>query len=315
MLASVVIATLDRASLLAATVDSLAHAVVPAGWEMEVVVVDNGSTDNTQEILARKDLPFPLRSVVEPTRGLAVARNSGVAASRGEMVLVTDDDVEVGRDWVGSLLSAFSTHGADLAYGPIEPLWEASPPSWYSPLVAGYFGVLDHGKAVLVNDSRRLQGFGANHAFSRAAFTRLGGYDVRFGLRGNRVGGGEDSDLFNRSYQQGLTVVYHPSAVVRHHIPATWCSKDHIYQRCRLGIEDYYDILRVQAGSAPRLFGIPRYMFRLNIEHAWRWLCAAACGDEPNRIYFGLKMRQLFDLLGVTWQRRRSGFTAHDVTG
>jgi glycosyltransferase involved in cell wall biosynthesis len=277
---------------------------------MEVVVVDNGSTDDTQEVIARRDLPFPLRSVIEPTRGLAMARNSGVAASRGEFVLVTDDDVEVGRHWVGSLLSAFVNHGADVAYGPIEPLWETVPPSWYSSLVAGYFGVLDHGNAVLVNDPRRLSGFGANHAFSRAAFTRLGGYDTRFGLRGAGIGGGEDTDLFGRSYARGLTVVYDPGAVVRHHIPASWCSKERIYKRCHLGIEDYFDILRVQSGSSPTILGVPRYMFRLNIEHAWRWLRAAVCGDEPGRTYYGLKMRQLLDLVGVAWRRKRNALTA-----
>jgi glycosyltransferase involved in cell wall biosynthesis len=94
---SVVIPTKDRIGALTETLDRLARQRgVPGDWE--VVVVDNGSADGTPEVVAARELPVPLRVLREPRRGPASARNTGVRAARGEVVLFLGDDMAPATD-------------------------------------------------------------------------------------------------------------------------------------------------------------------------------------------------------------------------
>src|SRR4029453_9793931 len=110
-----------RAASLARTLDSLAEAEPPrASWE--VVVVDNGSEDDTQQVIARSRPGLPLRGVLEPRPGVSHARNRGVAAAAGEYLIWTDDDVTVCRDWLRSYESAFEANPQAAFFGgPIRP--------------------------------------------------------------------------------------------------------------------------------------------------------------------------------------------------
>jgi hypothetical protein len=80
---SVVICTWNRADELRTTLDSLTQLVIPAGCVWELVVVDNGSTDETNTVIAEFEARLPVRSLFEPELGLSRARNRGAAAARG----------------------------------------------------------------------------------------------------------------------------------------------------------------------------------------------------------------------------------------
>src|SRR5262245_4534356 len=106
MQVSIVICTYDRCALLDRMLESLRALVVPPGVTWEVVVVNNGSDDDTTAVLARHAALLPLERVFEPALGLSRARNAGVAASSGDLLLFTDDDVRVSPTWMTAYLDA-----------------------------------------------------------------------------------------------------------------------------------------------------------------------------------------------------------------
>ncbi|OGR56448.1 MAG: hypothetical protein A2X36_04010 [Elusimicrobia bacterium GWA2_69_24] len=211
---SVVIPTLDRREELQACVESvLAQTAVPA----EVLVVDNGSSDGSADMLAAV-FGTRVRVLQEPQRGVAYARNRGIAEAKGEIVAFIDDDSRADPRWLDRLLACLEETGAAGAGGPAEPRWEAAPPA----LIAGSAKALSYlGVFTLGGARRRLERpqdflIGTNCAFRREIFES-----------GHRfhppVWGGpavfEDVE-FSRRVAAERPVYFEPAAVVRHLIPA-----------------------------------------------------------------------------------------------
>lgn len=143
---SVVVCTRDGAGRLRPTLDHLGAALDEAGragLPAEVVVVDNGSTDGTPDVLAAAVGRDPrLRVVHEPRAGIARARNAGVAAAAAPVVLFTDDDVHVPPHWVRSMAAPLRRGEADLVGGAVS-LAPHLHRDWLSPaLAAAYFAVV-----------------------------------------------------------------------------------------------------------------------------------------------------------------------------
>ena len=103
---SVVICTWNRADELRTTLDSLTRLVIPAGCVWELVVVNNGCTDETNAVIAEFEARLPVRSLFEAELGLLRARNRGAAAARGDLTLFTDDDVAVEASWLEAYVDA-----------------------------------------------------------------------------------------------------------------------------------------------------------------------------------------------------------------
>lgn len=178
---SVVIATRDRAAALERALDSLAAQT--AAGEFEVVVVDNGSADRTPEVARAASARLPLMALSEPAPNRGAARNRGIAAARGELVLFVDDDVWLPAGFVAAHLRA---HGAaarpTLVTGPIVnvPSYESRP----RPTLAHF------SRAFLCT---------CNASLPRAALAAVGAFDEGFDLYG-----WEDTELGVRLREHGL---------------------------------------------------------------------------------------------------------------
>src|SRR4029450_8136983 len=102
---SIIICTRNRAESLKPTLESIGRASIPQGWNVELLVVDNGSTDHTKSVLNETVMTnVTLRCVYEKTPGLSNARNAGIRETTGEIILFTDDDARVrgtGREEMG----------------------------------------------------------------------------------------------------------------------------------------------------------------------------------------------------------------------
>jgi glycosyltransferase involved in cell wall biosynthesis len=179
---SVVIATKDRARYLERTLDSLeAQAGAPA---FEVIVVDNGSGDETKAVVERRcaRTPFALTYLDEPQPNRGKARNRGVEAARGEYILFCDDDVQMPPGWIAAHETAHLGAGDCIVNGPI--LNVASYESRPRPKPANY------SRAYLCT---------CNASLPRRAFARVGGFDEAFDLYG-----WEDTELGVRLRQAGV---------------------------------------------------------------------------------------------------------------
>lgn len=227
MLVTAIVCTHDRARSLERTLASLEGVVVPEGQSWELVVVDNASRDDTSAIVRRLEGRLPLVAVREPRVGLSAARNAAVRAARGELLLFTDDDVDVDPFWLEAHVAA-ARRWPDAAYfaGRIDPEFEGAPARWVTAQQADLAGMLC--AIDLGGEERRLGSgehpFGPNMAVRRSAFARAT-FDERVGLRGREQVRGSETSLYLALAAQGAWGVWVPQARVRHRIPpahATW---------------------------------------------------------------------------------------------
>jgi glycosyltransferase involved in cell wall biosynthesis len=224
MQVSVVIATYNRARLLEGALEALAAQDTPPSLEWEIVVVDNNSTDRTPHAVAAfsKTTAIPVRYVFEREQGLSRARNRGIRETHGSIVAFSDDDVLPAPDWVAGIAAAIDRWNADGVGGRILPRWEMPPPRWLSesrrPL--RLLAIMDfEGSQVLSLPLRRQpQVWGANMAFRRELFARVGEFDPRRGIVGTTLYRGEESDLIHRAMELGLTIAYDAALTVFHRI-------------------------------------------------------------------------------------------------
>ncbi len=182
MTLSVVIATRDRAAFLARALDSLAvQRDAPA---FEVVIADNGSRDGTADLVRARaaTAAFPLHYVFagEPNRG--AARNAGVRAATGDIVLFVDDDVRLPAQFLFAHASAHAQRGGRAVSGPI--LNVPTPHDEPSPSMFNYSGAFF---------------CTCNVSVARAAFDAVGGFDEHFTLYG-----WEDTELGLRLRGSGV---------------------------------------------------------------------------------------------------------------
>lgn len=104
---SIIICTRNRAAHLQKTLRALGATSVPPQLEIELLVVDNGSTDRTALVVeANAPRGWSVHRVVESEPGVARARNRGIAETAGDVLLFTDDDVRVSREWIGPMVAS-----------------------------------------------------------------------------------------------------------------------------------------------------------------------------------------------------------------
>ena len=275
--ASVVIGTFNRASYLADTLESIAATRAP-GLDWDVVVVDNNSTDATREVVARyaASYPVPLQYVFEREQGFAAARNAGIAASTGELVILTDDDVRVSPDWLSRMVGAFEEHRCDYVAGRVLPLWEREPPEWFprrNGMLWGVIAILDYGPEPAAL-GRRVP-LGVNMGVRRGAFDRIGLLDTSLGRKPGTLLGGADREWCLRARAAGLAGWYVPDAVVHHLIPAArltrryfrrwfyWRGVTRALLYARSGVDmERPEESRLDFQDVPHVLGVPRYLFR-----------------------------------------------------
>lgn len=203
---SVVVPTLGRPRLLHACLSAL-HKLRLERCDLEVIIVDDGPSAMTQDIVAAwtgrfLDAGMVVRYEANPgPHGPAAARNRGWRTALGEVIAFTDDDTEPTPHWIDQGLRAFDS-GNDAAWGrivmPIPPV-----PTDYEL------------------DARGLEDAGfvtANCFCRRATLERLGGFDENF-----RAAWREDTDFYFRLLESGARVAHVPNAVVVHPVrPAPW---------------------------------------------------------------------------------------------
>ncbi len=214
---SVVLCTYNRAGSLAPAIEALIAQA--GGVDYEVLVVDNNSTDATAHVV--HDLAVRadgrVRYVFEGKQGLSHARNRGIDTARAPIVAFTDDDVRVARDWVARIAAAFASHPeVDYVGGRVLPRWLQPPPPWLTTAHWSPLALQDYGNESFVTGrDHAICLVGANLAFRRRVFDRIGRFTPELGRIKDGIGSTEDHDIQLRIWQAGMAGLYDP-AIVAH---------------------------------------------------------------------------------------------------
>jgi O-antigen biosynthesis protein len=206
-----VIATRNRAEQLRRCLGALRRSPPPAGWDAEVIVVDNGSTDITAAVMTEERGaagPLRVRYFVEPRRGKAFAVNTGTAAAGGAIVAFLDDDVEAEPGWLGAIVERFER----------EPDLGLLTGRVVGAEGAGSTATTGASEETLLDPDRPLQGLvlGCNLAVRRDVIAAVRGRDTRLGPgRGLAY---EDIDFVYRVLRRGIRGCFSPRPVVVHRL-------------------------------------------------------------------------------------------------
>lgn len=204
---SLIICTRNRAAQLAACLATVSTIRCERPWE--IVIVDNGSNDNTREV-ASDFLRGQVRGqyVWEPCAGLSRARNAGTAASEAEIVAFTDDDCYPASDLLDRHCEIFADESIGFAGGRIL----LHDPQDY-PLTVNESTETSRFAAGSIVPCAVVQG--ANMAFRRRALLDIGGFDPGFGA--GTAFPAEDWDAVARACFSGWSGGYFPAPTVSHH--------------------------------------------------------------------------------------------------
>ena len=196
---SVVVCSYNGAATLRGCLEALQRVDYP---DFEVILVDDGSKDSTQSIVAE----FPLvKNILQPNRGLSVARNVGMQAAMGEIIAYTDSDCMPDSDWLYFLVSTLLHSSYAAVGGP-----NLNPPA-QGPIPAAVAACPGAPTHVLLSDTEAEHIPGCNMAYWKSVLEEIGGFDPEFRTAG------DDVDLCWRLMQAGHRVGFSPSALVWHH--------------------------------------------------------------------------------------------------
>ena len=219
---TVAVCTRDRAEDLSMCLPSLASLSYP---ELDVLIIDNAPSTSATEQLVREHYP-QFRYIREPRPGLDWARNRAIAESASEIIAFTDDDVVVDAHWVSALSARFAEDPDVMAVTGLVVPYELEFDSQVLFELYGGFGKgfdrkwyrLDR---TMPRGHERFHigagifGTGANMAFRRRLFDRIGRFDPALDV-GTVTNGGGDLEMFFRTVEEGFTLVYEPRAMVKH---------------------------------------------------------------------------------------------------
>jgi len=207
---SVVVASYNGARTLKLCLESLQRLNYP---DYEIILVDDGSTDETQKIVEEIQRRAPCPAIVnirhEKNFGLSVARNTGIVAATGEIIAFTDADCRADEDWLYYLVGSLAGSGFVGVGGP-----NLLPPE--DSRVAAAVMVSPGGPAhVMLTDREAEHIPGCNMAFYKHALEGIGGFDPIF------TKAGDDVDVCWRLQQAGCRIGFSPSAFVWHYRRST----------------------------------------------------------------------------------------------
>jgi len=206
---SLVVCTRNRASQLPKALEAFEKIHSNQAWEL--VLVDNGSTDSTPEIIERfaANCRHPVHIMNAPQPGLSRARNVGWKAAHGDVIAFTDDDCYPSADYVDAMLDCFTDPKIGFVGGRVT----LHDPEDYSISILTTMEPQDFAAASFIQAGTI---HGCNMAFRREALDAIGEFDEALGA-GTKLQSGEDIDALAGVLASGYQGRYDPRPVVAHH--------------------------------------------------------------------------------------------------
>jgi len=274
MRASVIICTFNRALSLKNSLKSIDKLIVPDNWPWELLVIDNNSSDVTRQIVESfsSNTKLKVKYFFEKQQGLSNARNRGIKESKGDIIAFSDDDMDFHPDWLFHIITTFDEFNCLCVAGKIVPKWKCQKPSWI--IETGPYRTRDfHGGFDLGGQTRDINRapFGGNMAFKRTVFDRYGVFRTDMGKSGLNLMSNEETELCQRLFLDGKSIMYNPKAIVYHLISEEQTLKSYYLKRnfshgksvARMSIYPDHTIY---------YFGIPKVLYRKLFSNSVKWL-------------------------------------------
>jgi len=246
---SVIIPTRNRADLLNIALKSIAIQTFPAD-EFEVIVVDNGSTDSTKQIVETFYTNVKnIRYFYDETPGLHVGRHRGLKEAQSEILVYADDDIDAFPTWLEGVWESFQDSDIALVGGKNLPKWESEPPYWIYEMwmdinqyghSLGYLSILDFGNKVM--EINPLYVWGCNFSIrKRVLLDAKGFHPDGFPQEMIKYRGDGESSVSNYIQKHNYKTLYNPKASVYHFVPKNRMTIDYFCKRAfNQGISDSF---------------------------------------------------------------------------
>ena len=257
MLLSVIIPTRNRAKTLFWTLKSIAKQTLHSKL-FEVIVVDNGSTDTTRDVVdSFMEKISNLRYYYDKSPGLHVGRHKGLLEAKADILVYADDDIVAFHSWLEGIAETFEDEAVVLVGGKNLPKFETEPPSWISKMwevdqdenrMLGYLSILDLGDEIRTINPHHV--FGCNFSIRRSVLLEAGGFHPdAMPQEVIRYRGDGESYVSRYILENGYKVLYHPKASLFHHVPKERMTLKYFYHRAYIqGISDSFTRMREEHG-------------------------------------------------------------------
>lgn len=286
---SIIFPTRNRAEFLSTALESLIAQTLPPD-AYEVLVIDNGSTDDTATIATSFVGALPhFRYLYEPEPGLHAGRHKGMMAARGDILVFADDDIEALPTWLSSIRDAFSDSTVAMTGGNNLPCFTVPPPGWLIRLwekpASGGGKLLAPLSILELPDGLRPISpsliWGCNFSIRKEVLLAAGGFHPDAMPRELvRFRGDGETHVSRYVAAKGMKCLFHSGASVRHMVTPERMNFAYFHQRgFNQGISDSYTILRQSPTSSP-----PRRNALLRAAgRVWRTLKALSDTDREAR--------------------------------
>jgi glycosyltransferase involved in cell wall biosynthesis len=246
---SVIIPTRNRAGLLEKTLNSVISQTFPRS-DFEVIIVDNGSTDNTK--IVAENYKGQIKNIFyfyEESPGLHIGRHKGLKESKSDILVYADDDIEAFPAWLEGIWESFQDENVVLVGGKNLPLWETEPPYWIYEMwmntneyghALAYLSVLDFGDNVMEIDPNYI--WGCNFSVRKQIVLDANGFHPD-GFPQYMIKYRGDGETYISQYvkRNNYKSIYNPKASVYHFVPKNRLTIDYFCKRAfNQGISDSF---------------------------------------------------------------------------
>jgi glycosyltransferase involved in cell wall biosynthesis len=323
---SVLICTFNRADLLGHTIQALRACLPPPDCTVDIVVIDNNSTDHTPLVVRTlaHEPGYPVRYATESNQGKSYALNRGLSEAHGDLIALTDDDVLPSPDWLLRAASAFRRDPIVFLFGKVLPRWGTLPPPELLPRRArdiwGPLALIDYGDEPVrytTEQFRQLRlPIGANLIVRREALERVGGWRTDLGRVDNSLVCGEDRELCVRLFRTGLYEgLYDPELTVQHYVPATRMSRSYFRRwyywhgrtLARMVGSFFIDL---DLERVPHVAAVPRFVYGEMLRQVKGWFRAMRSGDALEVLINELLVIQYVGFVIECWRPYRRRYSA-----
>ncbi|NQV76838.1 MAG: glycosyltransferase [Lutibacter sp.] len=227
---SVIIPTYNRAKMLGITIESFVNQNYPKD-KFEIVVVNNNSTDNTEDILKDYSAKFPnFRYFNESRQGVHYARNTAAKHTNGEILYYTDDDMIADQYLLSEIIKPFMMNDKiATATGRVLPKWEVPPPKWILDYCFNGLLSLNNPPEDLIISSVDCNIYSCHQAIRKDVFFQTGGFNPE-NTAGEWIGDGE-TGLNIKMKDLGYKFAYNGKSIIYHMIPPTRMTQSYLNKR------------------------------------------------------------------------------------